>query len=114
MISKQQGKIVFQIEVIISSKKKTWLLSQLQNERLFHCKSVDFDSRRKKKTFKIDQERAKTKALAERTNRRLSATVFYLYLSHLMEKPTMWYPNRSDTNRPVQSQKQARSLKFWS
>ena len=28
-------------------------------------------------------------------------------------KPTMWFPNRSDTNRPVQSQKQARSLKFW-
>ena len=24
----------------------------------------------------------------------------------------MWFPNRSDTNRPVQSQKQARSLKF--
>ena len=31
-----------------------------------------------------------------------------------MEKPTMWFPNRSDTNRAVQSQKQARSLKFWS
>ena len=26
----------------------------------------------------------------------------------------MWFPNRSDTNRPVQLQKQARSLKFWS
>ena len=24
----------------------------------------------------------------------------------------MWFPNRSDTNRPVQSQKRARSLKF--
>ena len=24
----------------------------------------------------------------------------------------MWFPNRSDTNRPVQAQKQARSLKF--
>ena len=31
-----------------------------------------------------------------------------------MGKPTMWFPNRSDTNRPVQAQKQARSLKFWS
>ena len=29
-----------------------------------------------------------------------------------MGKPTMWFPNRSDTNRPVQLQKQARSLKF--
>ena len=26
----------------------------------------------------------------------------------------MWFPNRSDTNRSVQLQKQARSLKFWS
>ena len=24
----------------------------------------------------------------------------------------MWFPNRSDTNRPVPAQKQARSLKF--
>ena len=24
----------------------------------------------------------------------------------------MWFPNRSDTNRPVQAQKQARSMKF--
>ena len=26
----------------------------------------------------------------------------------------MWFPNRSDTNRPVQLKKQARRLKFWS
>ena len=25
----------------------------------------------------------------------------------------MWFPNRSDTNRLVQAQKRARSLKFW-
>ena len=25
----------------------------------------------------------------------------------------MWFPNRSDTNRPIQAQKRARSLKFW-
>ena len=31
-----------------------------------------------------------------------------------MGKPTMWFPNGSDTNRPVQLQKQAKSLKFWS
>ena len=33
-----------------------------------------------------------------------------------MRKPTIWVPTRSDTNRAVwavQSQKQARSLKFW-
>ena len=34
-------------------------------------------------------------------------------MSRLVVKPTMWFPNRSDTNRPVQLQKQARSLKFW-
>ena len=34
------------------------------------------------------------------------------YVSRLMGKPTMWFPNRSDTNRPVQAQKSARSLKF--
>ena len=27
-------------------------------------------------------------------------------------KPTMWFPSSSDTNRPVQAQKRARSLKF--
>ena len=30
-----------------------------------------------------------------------------------MAKPTIWFPNRSDTKWPVQLQKQARSLKFW-
>ena len=33
-------------------------------------------------------------------------------MSRLMGKPTVWFPNRSDTNRPVQAQKRARSLKF--
>ena len=33
-------------------------------------------------------------------------------LSCLVGKPTMWFPNRSDTNQPVQAQKRARSLKF--
>ena len=30
-----------------------------------------------------------------------------------MGKPTTWFPTRPDINRPVQSQKRARSLKFW-
>ena len=34
-------------------------------------------------------------------------------LSHAMRKPTMFLPKRSDTNRPVQSQKMARDLKLW-
>ena len=33
-------------------------------------------------------------------------------MSRLMGKPRMWFPNRSDTNRPVQAQKTARSMKF--
>ena len=37
----------------------------------------------------------------------------YHQLSHLVGKPTMWFPNRSDTNWSVPSQKMARSLKFW-
>ena len=36
------------------------------------------------------------------------------HLSRLVGKPTMWFPNRSDTNQAVQLQKQARSLKFCS
>ena len=36
------------------------------------------------------------------------------HTSHLVKKPTMWFPTRSDTNQSVQLQKQARSLKFWS
>ena len=34
------------------------------------------------------------------------------YKSRLVGKPTMWFPTRSDINRPVQSQKRARILKF--
>ena len=38
--------------------------------------------------------------------------LYKVYLSRLGGKPTMWFPNRSDTNRPVQAQKRARILKF--
>ena len=34
-------------------------------------------------------------------------------MSRLVGKPTMWFPNRSNTNRAVEAQKTARSLKFW-
>ena len=44
----------------------------------------------------------------------LNYLVVIIKLSRLVGKPTMWFPNRSDTNWPVQLQKQARSLKFWS
>ena len=33
-------------------------------------------------------------------------------MSRLVGKPTMWFSNRSDTNRPAQAQKRAKSLKF--
>ena len=34
-------------------------------------------------------------------------------MSLYMRKPTIWVPTRSDTNRPVQSQKMVRGWKFW-
>ena len=34
------------------------------------------------------------------------------HVNRLVGKPTMWFPNRSDTNRAVQPQITARSLKF--
>ena len=43
-----------------------------------------------------------------------SAPVYALHdLSHLMRKPTMWFPNWSDTNRAMQAKKIARSLRFF-
>ena len=33
-------------------------------------------------------------------------------ISRLVGTPTMWFPNRSDSSRPVQLQKRARILKF--
>ena len=30
-----------------------------------------------------------------------------------MGKPTMWFPNRSDTNQAIQAQKTAGDWKFW-
>ena len=38
--------------------------------------------------------------------------VIVIDLSRIMGKPTMWFLNRPDTNRPVQSLKTARSFKF--
>ena len=40
---------------------------------------------------------------------RTGSTQTALYLG----KPTMWFPNRFDTNRAVQSQKMPRGWKFW-
>ena len=37
----------------------------------------------------------------------------YRNLSRIVGKQTMWFPDRSDTNRPVQDNNRARSLKFW-
>ena len=39
-------------------------------------------------------------------------TLYRQYMSRLVGKPTMWFPNRFHTNRPVQAQKRARRLKF--
>ena len=38
---------------------------------------------------------------------------YFLYnMSHVMRKPTFWFPTWSDTNQAVQPQKMARVLKF--
>ena len=42
----------------------------------------------------------------------VSATFFLSHLSHRVGKPTILFPNRSDTNRAVQAQKMARDWKF--
>ena len=34
-------------------------------------------------------------------------------MSHVMRKPTMWFPNRFDTNQAAHSQKMAGGWKFW-
>ena len=47
------------------------------------------------------------------TDAGLFSQACHINLSRLVGKPTMWFSNRSDTNRPVQAQKRARSLKFW-
>ena len=39
-------------------------------------------------------------------------TIFH-HLSRLVGKPTLWFSNRSDTNRVVQAQKIARDWTFW-
>ena len=46
---------------------------------------------------------------------RLSSQILamHLYMSRRVGKPTMWFPNRSDTNQAVQAQEIGRSLKFW-
>ena len=38
--------------------------------------------------------------------------IVYNKMSRLVGKPTMWFPNRSDTNRPVQSQKKSLKLEI--
>ena len=39
---------------------------------------------------------------------------YWKYVSHLIRKPTMWFPNRFDTNPSVQAhQKMARGWLFW-
>ena len=34
-------------------------------------------------------------------------------MSHIMRKPTMWFPYRFNTNRAVHAEKMDRGVKFW-
>ena len=36
-----------------------------------------------------------------------------IVMSRVVRKPPFWFPTWSDTNQAIQSQKMARSLKFW-
>ena len=56
---------------------------------------------------------AAAKAWSQYFDFMLNGTVSRYDMSRLVGKPTMWFPNRTDTNRPVQAQKRDRSLKFW-
>ena len=67
--------------------------------------------KRKKEKNNNKKQLNKTKT-NKQTNKQTNEKNIRKYMSHLVGKPTMWFPNRSDTNRPVQSQKRARSLKF--
>ena len=58
-------------------------------------------------SFKLGPITFNTMALFQKYH----STAKTIHMSHLVGKPT-WFPNRSDTNRAVQAQKRARSLKF--
>ena len=52
------------------------------------------------------------KAPNQTNQKPLSKSNIAVYLSHVMRKPTFWFPTWSDTNQAVQLQKKARVLKF--
>ena len=60
----------------------------------------------------LDKVRTAAETLSQISMDRQKGMSEFPDMSRLVRKPTMWFPNRSDTNRPVQLQKQARSLKF--
>ena len=64
----------------------------------------------KDKIMKINElaEPGKANSLGNDRNKFIS---YHAHLSHLVEKTRMWFPTRSDTNQPVQSQKMVRGLK---
>ena len=45
-------------------------------------------------------------------NRSSSVYISIEQMSHVMRKPTFWFPTWSDTNQALQPQKIARGLKF--
>ena len=48
---------------------------------------------------------------SDKNTNNVEKSISDLHMSRLVGKPTMWFPTRSNTNRPVQAQKRARSLK---
>ena len=51
----------------------------------------------------IDEAMKKVREAQSLITAAADSGMFIAYMSHLVGKPTMWFPNRSDTNRTVQA-----------
>ena len=92
-INSEENVDLAESEIGSDSRKTKKLKSDIREE------NSDFSPQKKAKKNKKKKQRIIGKYLRN--------------MSRLFGKPTMWFPNRSDTNRPVHAQKRARSLKFW-
>ena len=71
--------------------------------------------RKHKNVFTLQTDIFYQKILIKVSELKISMAQYFTslhYLSRLVGKPTIWFPNGSDSNQAVQSQKQARRLKF--
>ena len=69
-------------------------------------------SKKSPKRSKKDRQEERSTGKRRKGPRGTKEAEKYVLMSMCVRKPTIWVPARSDTNRAVESQKQARSLKF--